>query len=545
MQPSVRQLFDDTWRRICAPPTADPAASSTSDSVPISPAFTAADCDWLLECGIAELVTPEMERRAPTLAYCLTFTVVEIDKLRRRLINWPIAIHAAIRELFAKSSIIPAMEHIANYLGVFQSAGGDDTVGATFDGKLAFWQVLLPASARAYQRCRDASGRLVQITRLTMGHVDSVALMQLIVASIAGHPAVVQHQFRTAAPVCDIWVDGFRYAGNHQQVQRSIDDMTRVATAARFTLKEAISKPHDEPYEFIGVRWDHRRRTVRVADKLLTRINDERVADSMTAGNIEAFIGRLIFASGVTQNALVEYYDAMQFARRVCNRLNATDDDALSVSDTVAVSPNIIAALNKWRREATATVTPATRRVSGSNVGTLFVDATLTGYGAVLVTPKNDVLIIGSRFGPQHALPSGDSPSIAAREAQTVGIAFTALERHIRKCDALRLYIDNTVAEHSLKRGCARSVDVAAAVSSVLTMSKSWQLPVHAFRISSERNPADEPSRASPVDFDKLAAAFRAALLEDAATGDSFKRLGAGRKVMILNPVVDVATTRT
>ena len=541
MQPSKQQQFDEIWARICKPPVQQ---QQQHVAVPISSGFSAADCDRLLECGIAELVTPEMERRAPTRAYCETFTVVEAEKERRRLINWPVVINDSIRDSLNKSPVVPAMEHIANYLGLFECAGANTkTVGATFDGKLAFWQVPLPDSARAFQRCRDASGRLVQITRLTMGHVDSVALTQLICASIAGHHDVVQRQFRTAAPVCDIWVDGFRYAGTPQQVQRAIDDMRRVATAVRFTLKDAIAKPHAAPYDFIGVSWDHEQRTVRVADKVRRRIIDQVVGPTMRAGDIEAFVGRLIFASGVTQNALVEHYYAVQFARRVCNKLNASDDSAIRVDTHVTVPIDVRAAFDKWRSEVLATVKPSVRRVQSDKVGTLFVDATLTGYGAVFVSPTNELLIIGNRFGPQHALPSGDSPIIAAREAQTVGIALGALERHVRKCDALRLFIDNTVAESNIKRGCARTEDIAAAVNSVLSKSKAWQLPIQVFRVSTKLNPADEPSRGVAVDLDKLATAFLAGLpgaATSSATGcNGTERLGAGRKVMILSPLVE------
>jgi len=513
--PSVRDNFETIWRRLHNPGTPPPTID-----VPISHELSVADADKLVADGHAELVTDEMRKQFPDRGHIRCFSVVEYkpDGPRRRAIGHPADVNDYLRQRDARSgtnvAMQPPMTKVSDYVNVFESHNKTEpTFGMTFDGTVAFWQVQLDKPAWALQRYRDESGRLFQFKKLLMGHVDSVKLMQIIVANVAGHKSVVHGNYATKAPICHVWVDGFRYAGTKQQLTAAGKQVLEVAKFFNFTMKETEAIIQSI-YDFIGMLFQHHATksglgVVRLSDKTRDKIRGTVISNQMPAGNVERLLGQLIFGSAVCQVPLATFWRAMKYARFICNQLNRGIVDTNTI---VEVPPQAQRDMSIWAAKVTENSSVFVAR-TGPKQGILFVDATLTGFGIVLVMHDNQLLINGGKFD------SDPTKIIADREAEAAAIAFRCFERHLKMLDNVQLYIDNTVAEYSFKKGNAKSEHVAAAVAEVLNKTRGWNLTVVPLRVTSEDNPADEPSRDAPVSMEKVRAAVQRAWASQ-ATGN-------------------------
>ena len=427
------------------------------------------------------------------------FTVVEAEKGRRRAIHWPEEINAAVKQRYKAQ--IP-IGHISEYLHIAQAASG-----GTLDLRCGFWQIAIPQTARSFYRFRDAAGTLFEMNRLMMGHVVSCELMQILTGVIVGDQTVVQRQHAAKTPA-KVWIDGVCFYGNRDDVADSLARAKRAAVDLRSEFKDPDSSPTTE-YDFIGVRWNHRDGTVRLADKTWSKL-PATVPEAFTARDVEQLVGRLIFASAVVQSPLVEHYFAMKWAKRVCNALNSGKIDP---SSSIAVAPGTAKQLRAWLTQARTVTKP--RFVRDGVRPVLFTDATLENYGGVLVLPTQQVLVTGAAF-------SDKEQPIAVREAQAVLYSIQDFERHLRGKPGVDVRVDNTTIEFSLRRGGARTDVLATVLQSVLRKSIDLDLPLTVSRIASVDNPADEPSRRLVLDEAKLAAAL-------AIRAPQYERRGAGR----------------
>jgi hypothetical protein len=402
------------------------------------------------------------------------------------------------------------LDHVSKYHNIIQHE-----IGATLDLRCGFWQVGIPEFARAAYRFRDASGRLFEMKRLMMGHVASVEIMQILTGVIVGDRTVVEYKHRSPAQVY-VWVDGACFAGTRNDVTAALQKAKETAKKLRATFKEPQFEPRLN-YDFIGVHWDHQHGTVRLADKTFQKL-PEITPEQMSAREVEQLVGRLIFAAGVTQNPLVQYYFAMKWAKRVCHAINVGKirPDAI-VEVPLSVRPQ----LDKWLKEARSTIKPCFS-TPNTSAPVLFTDATLQNYGAVLVLPTNQIYVSGGKF------EDGSEQSIAVREAQAVLFALQDFEQHLRSFPLLDLRIDNTTVEACIRRGCARTDVIASVVNQVLKRSKDWNVELQVSRVGSTENPADEGSRNVKLDVRKLERQL-------ATRVPTYQRMGAGR---IFSPFV-------
>ena len=509
MLPQVLEVFDRIWNRLH-----DPGLPPIHTDVPKSKDLSVADADRLVADGHAELVTDEMLKQYPSLDFIDVFTVVEHKPTgpRRRLIGNPKNANKHLHEIDAatgdKTPVIPPLTKVQDYFNVFEPRTrnkSEQTFGVCLDAQIAFWQVQLDKRAWARQRYRDSSGRLFHFKKMLMGHVDSVKLMQLILGNIAGHRLVV-HGEHANHVVNDIWVDGVRLAGTKSQLETAGQRILDVAKMFNFTFKEKQIKI-ESCYDFIGVFFQHMFKhhkntgVVRLADKTRNKIRETVIGNEMSAGSIERLLGQLIFGSAVCQVPLATFWSAMKYARFICNALNRGKID---IDTIVAVPQQAQRDMSIWADKVTKNSNVVIAQ-SGPKKGILFVDATLVGFGAVLVMPDYQVHINGGKF------EFDTTKIIADREAEAAAIAFRTFSRHLKTLDNVQLFIDNTVAEYSFKKGNAKSEHVAAAISEVLSASRDWNLTVVPLRVTSEDNPADEPSRDEPVSMEKVRAAVQRA----------------------------------
>jgi hypothetical protein len=486
-------------RAVIRPPL--PAGAATDPAV--SREFSAADAAKLCADGFATRIDASTERARPTRACLTAFTVVEQNAegvARRRAIHWPRDANESLKGVYECN--VP-LQHISAYLQDVH-----EECGATLDLKSAFWQVEIPREHRCFYRFRDADGILYEMTVLIMGGSCSVEITQLLTSVVAGHPDVVRREF--AAPArTKVWVDGVCYVGSRRDVARSLQMARKAAADLGATWKDPCFEPKTE-YVFIGVTWDHVNHRVRVGPKTLSKLTNIRSC-FWTAREFEQLIGRVSFASDVTQTPRAEFYFLLKWAKRLCNALNVGDKHP---DDLVMLPLSLHNPLREWIRQSTRWHQPRVAPAGARPV--LFTDATLVGYGAILVLPSGQTHVTGSRFPPNAR------EEIGTCEALAVLYALEDFAKILRDYPSgIDLRLDNTSVEAGLQRGSPRAAHIAQVVADILRTSLRWNVPLFPSRVGTKENPADETSRGKQLDIEKLRRAL--------ARRSQNTRMGAGR----------------
>ena len=456
----------------------------------------------------AEWVSSEEEARFPTAGEVFGFTVVE-DKQdntgrwyqRRRFIGWPRAHNDWLKRRGYKADV--PLEHVSAYLHAAR-----ERFATTGDCKVGFWQIEIPRDCRARFRGRTASGRLFQLKLLCMGESPSVELMQFVAEMLVGHPNSAQPQRVIAdARHSDVWVDGFRItASTEDATNRIIERVNDNARKYRVTLKDPLRV--EKRYEFVGVEFDHDKQRVRVAAKTRRKL-EQQLPMQTTYGDLEQFIGRIIFAAAVNQSPLVRMWFALKWVRRRLNWLNkGRDDQGNLISEATVCSfqqqRSVWAQLEQHRRNLVQWHDIAT--IDGTGSANLFVDASKFGAGGVLLRPDGSIAVVGRAWTEREASTIVDGEqrfNISQLEAKAAGWAVGVLQQQLRQYRSVTLHVDNTSVQAAIRKGNARSDAVAQEVAQLvrhLIPTVGWKVT----RVASADNPADGPSRGIYAEHDML-----------------------------------------
>ena len=500
-RPSVRARFMELFDLTCNPFT---GVSDPLDPIVVSRSSTCspADCEVRVRNGVIRRVSAEEEAARPSLSEIVAFTVAEPAKTRRRAIDWPRAVNDALYARGFKSDLGNSLKHISTYLG-----SAHQHSGATGDIKSSFYQLELPEHARAFYRFRDSAGHLYECSRLMMGLVCAPDLQQIITSLLAGHPDYVEPEFAAPCPV-DVWIDGVRYHGTAALAAKAIEGFRARSREFGVVLKES-SDGAVRTYTWAGVDWDHERRSVRVADKTRAQL-PERMPRHLRVDELHSLFGRLVYVAGVRQLPLVQYWWAFKLARRIFNKANKGQlrpSDKVDLGDAYAAR----AQFDAWLRDAHSW--HEVRKVKeGVRHAWLFTDATLVGWGGVLLTADGQVHIVGGLFDKD------DHGDICAKEAQAVANSVTALRELLLQVTSLDIIVDNTSVEHGMRRMLPRAEALAESVAAVWRDVINMRIALRIGRIDSAKNPADAISRGITVDPTQLLQATRSAIRAAAPT---------------------------
>ena len=250
-------------------------------------------------------------------------------------------------------------------------------------------------------------------------------------------------------------------------------------------------------YTFLGCEFDHERRTVRVASKTLRKLPDT-MPESMRACDLEAHNGRLIHCNGITGAPFTnEKYLASKWAARRCSDMNRGTLDPTAL---VTIPRAVRRGYDAWLIDARRTRVIASPRAGGDNL-TLFTDASLRGYGAILVTGNNEYTAHAGEWARDDGLRSGlrldnlTSGDICTLEARAVRHAVDYWRDAIANAKSLELVVDNTSVEAAIKRGYGRSPALNSEIAPVIEELRRLNVIVTARYIKSADNPADALSR--------------------------------------------------
>lgn len=483
MTPAVRQRFDSTWALMFDVKNERPVKCHAQASMPRHHA------DALLAGDIAEIAD---ER--PSLGELLCFPVVE-DKIdssgslsqRLRPIAWPKSENERIRSE-GYSPFVP-LGHIAEYLDIVFT--GDAAFGR--DLAASFFQALIPADSRCLFRFRDESGRLLQYKRIPMGHVCSPEIMHTLVSTLAGDPKYCSPE--CAAPAdwtVRNWIDNpLIIAPTDAPVSRFL---THRARSAGVYFKPSDSFNDSEIFDWAGLTWDLRQKEVTIGPKLAQKLLHTD-AGSLDLGGLQTYVSRLIFAAGAVRVPLADFYFALKIARRRLHLVNNPRDYSLPAN----LPRQTVLLLDQLRDSVlNRRLVPAPCQ---GGLSVMFSDASLKGWGAILVTSDGRIFISGSRW-PSPRLSSGD---ISALESEAVSAGLSDFQDVIlNNCDdRLRIVVDNTSTEAALVNGIARSAAVNRAIRPALRLlTSSRRIEVSVAHIATGRNPADPISRGLTADLD-------------------------------------------
>jgi hypothetical protein len=252
---------------------------------------------------------------------------------------------------------------------------------------------------------------------------------------------------------------------------------------------------------FIGGDWDHSGKTIACTEKFLRRL-PQKCPQTLSLQEAERLFGRLIHAAGMLRLPLAHYYWAMKWYRR---RVNGFTNGTVGIEEQHIVPWSVRTCLQQWIGDARRIV-KIPHGGFGDKVATLFTDASLKGWGAILVTAAAEVRVAGAAWKSTY-----DSSYISTLEASAVVNALVPCGEWIRRdvavgrLDALTMVMDNTSVIAAAARGTAREDTLNAEIARMVDILRALEIGVVFQYITSAANPADGISRGRQVPWANIA----------------------------------------
>ena len=470
MSERTRARFDQTFNVI-----ADFKATREATFAPLP----AADGELLVACNVAE---PATDLSTVGLAHAFTVVEEKSDGPRRRFILDPHDLNDWLEEVAGYEAQVP-LPHITAHLPY-----AHDEWAICEDFSTGFHQVELPLRLRHLFRFR-CGDRVLQMTRLPMGLRTAPELFHTLAATLAGDRLFCVPAWRSPLGVhVDTWIDNVRFSGKRQKVDLADAEFQSRCTAVSATLN-AGDRSAGRDYVFCGVKYADG--TVAVAAKTHGRVAavaDKVARDALTIRELEILFGRLWFASAILGVEARNYWFAIKMARR---RLADVNGGRRKLDGPAELMAAASAELSAWVAKIAANAPrapppPPTSPEEPKRSFTLFTDATLVGWGAVLIDDATQQpRIAGGRWR--------DPPSsIGPAETRAVALGLEAFARHLAGNHA-HLRVDNTSAIAAINRRIATSGAVNAELNNVFARLNGVTYDVS--YVKSADNLADGPSR--------------------------------------------------
>ena len=469
MLPHVRTRFDQIWGKITNPtgllPQLKPSPVTTKD-------LTHSDIKSLMQADIIERVEHTFSN--PTRAWVIPFTNLESrnGQFRRRFITWTKQHNEAIATTYKAEM---PLEQPVKYVSQVR-----EECAVQRDLSSAFFQLELPAPSRPFYRFIHA-GATYQMTRMPMGHSMAPEVMQIITSVIAGHTSYTTHSILEDASHLDVYVDGFRLCGKRDVCRDYAGWVFDRALFSGVTLKDYSFDPEVE-YDWLGVRYHHESQCYRMNESFIEKIPGTLPLEAPYYF-YETLCARLVYASGILQIPLPRYYWIIKYVRRQVSKLNKG-----MISDTTLLQPppGTMNQLHDWAQEVKRN-TWQTYVGYSSQAATLYTDASLDGWGAVLFLPGGTVYGTGAPWIHKTEINEG--------EALAVENALLSFQPHWKTITTINLYVDNTSVEYALRKRWADSESIARVLVRLCDYMSNHNLKVIPRYVSTKQNYADPWSR--------------------------------------------------
>jgi hypothetical protein len=407
------------------------------------------------------------------------FAVLEADKERRRPIFWALAMLklSKYKSMFSLPSVAEYRDGVL--LGEASCA---------FDLQASFAQIELPAASRMV--IRDESGQLWRLNRLPYGIDVAPELMQIVLTILARRAA--EDTGKPDEIVLKIHIDNVMAIGDAELLRRWKEAFLRACRDAKVSLNEEPSNAVRTTCDFVGLRHDYRDKTIQLKDSYRGKMTRDKMNEALngTFEQLESFIGKLLYAAAALALPWDDLYWAIKWWRR---QLSALSRGVMAWSELAKPPRCVRKQIDRARSIAFANEPSKVQRTAAPGA-VLATDASLLGWGAVLLRPGHMPLAIGGAF----ATPPAD---ISAAESVAVMRALDEFRDLLVEAGGYTLLIDNSSAVAAVKNGRpGKSAQHAVIVLEVLRRLRAMPVRARVQYVNTNDNVADAVSRAAPID---------------------------------------------
>jgi hypothetical protein len=407
------------------------------------------------------------------------FTVLELEKGRRRPIFWALAML-----LKSKYKSMFSLPSVAEYRdGVLL---GD--AACAFDLQASFAQVELPASSRMV--IRDENGDLWRLNRLPYGIDVAPEIMQILLTVLARRAA---EQAQVADKIAlKIHIDNVMAIGDAALLHLWRAAFLEACREANVSLNDEPSNAVRSTCDFVGLRHNLADKTIQLKDSYSAKLTRDKAAEALngTFEQLESFIGKLLYAAAALALPWDDLYWAIKWWRR---QLSALSRGVMSWSDPANPPRCVRRQIDRARSVAFANA-PSKVQATAAPKAVLATDASLRGWGAVLLRVGHMPIAIGGAF----ETPPGD---ISAAESVAVMRALDEFREQLVEAGGFVLLIDNSSAVAAVKNGRpGKSAQHAVIVLEVLRRLRALPVRARVQYVNTNDNVADAVSRAEPID---------------------------------------------
>ncbi len=417
------------------------------------------------------------------------FSVIEIDKNRRRPIFWPKRLLS--QSTYQSAFTLPSVDQYRKTVHAGNWA-------VAFDLSASFAQVALPAESRLAFKSSD--GKLYRLRRLPYGIDVAPEIMQLITECLA------QRAAEGLSVTLRIHIDNAMAVGERPAVEAWARQFKHLCQKASVTLNEEESNTPAQQIEFVGIRFDFAQKRVSLKPRFVAKVRDAN--DDTTHEEFESLMGRLTYAYAVLGRSWLPLYFMIKWWRRRLSALAKGErrwDERLNAPPFVRAAVSTAVGVVQRNRPVDVQLDTAPQTV-------LATDASKAGWGAVLMRRGSLPLSFGAKFDvPQENITLAETAAVLGAferfTADLEGTTFTLL-------------VDNTSTEAVLRsRKPGRSLAHAAVASSVLQRLVQLRATMYVTRVDTAANVADEVSRGRRIDSAKARECLELGVAYDWAKG--------------------------
>ena len=494
-QAARKTSYAEAWERLMT--AFDPTTySRLRRNKPARCTLTAEDIQSFLRDGLFERID-----KKDVMQWANLWALPEPKKRRRRIILWPSTINSLWRKIIKgfESHITDCLDHM-----------DIEEFFIPLDMPAAFFQVEIPKELRKYFAV-DTSIGPVCITRLPMGVSFAPELLQLIlkIAIEADKPID-----ESAINISAVHIDNVLLSSTSEEsvitATSRLQD-TLKSWGGRIDIDEkAIISEHKGV--FCGAEFNSKRHEYRVKQSSIEKIIHPTEVD--TVGKHRENISRLLYASRILRIPMADYYFLQKWTRRMYSKIakgEFTAEDTLpkmwQTAEEEYRSLFHRVKKNEW------TSHPKKTALEGLTKTYLITDASLDGWGAVLVQPGRPPKVYSGVWPRRH-----EPKEMTTLEMRALRCTLKAARKRLTNVRNLSLVGDNTSMKAVLRKGSAFSYELNAELAKVIDVMPRDAL-IFASYLETSAMPADDPSRGRPLDATKLKAALKHLQLRQGPSG--------------------------
>ena len=422
------------------------------------------DIITLQECEFAERSPPQTDQRSVSQTIKV-FSVVELQKNRRRVITWPKQLNAIerrrLREIREQGGdvLFPTIENIVKNARRCFSAQADFTK--------YFQQFPLAPDCRRFFTFAYR-GTVFEILTVPTGAVSVPLWTQVVTRCIA------LDAIRTAGAQLSVFFDCV--IDNVRFVSDSLEDLCSVwqhfkSTCKRLNITLGDSmEPGLNNYTFLGIRFSTKNRndacSISIGDKTCSKLRAAAHLLKLSLLNQHqllihealAFFGITMFASTVAASTTGgqtplhsrNHFLIFKYMRRLGHRTASLQNWKMTLDSPANVWPCIIQEWIDWCLQL-ASFNEVLCGPSTTTSGTLYTDASDSGWGIIYFGHEGKVFSAGGKWSTFEK-----RQIIAERELRAVTIGLDLVQAKWPLIQNVDILVDNTNAISWMKKGRSR-----------------------------------------------------------------------------------------